>query len=227
MTERPSHMTKPSILLAAAQPLFREGLQTVLSAHGFSVVAEATDARSAIAAAAEHRPSGCVLDENLPGGGILTVRRITERSPETGVVVLTSELSAETVLAAVRAGANGIVSATTTGNGLIRAVASVLDGQASIPRKAIADLIRECRNDNAPRVSLDDRSLALTPRELEVLELLHEDLTTGQIARALTVSQVTVRRHLGAIVAKAERRGQPRAESGNGRSGLLRLVRVA
>lgn len=220
-------MNDRSVLLAAAQPLFREGLQTVLAAHGFDDITEVADAQAAVAAAETRQPAVCVLDAGLSSSSILTVRRITERSPRTGIVVLMPELSAEAVLAAVRAGANGIVATTTTGNGLIRAVASVLDGQASIPRRAIADLIHECRGATGRRVSLDERSLVLTARELEVLELLREELTTAQIAKALGVSQITVRRHLGAIVAKAERRQQPRADGKSGGRELLRLVRVA
>ena len=220
-------MTERSVLLAAAQPLFRQGLQTVLAEHGLAVVAEAADADAALAAAQRHAPAVCVLDWDLPGGGTLAVRRITDRASRTAVVVLMPELSAEIVLAAVRAGANGIVATTTTADGLMRAVASVLDGQASIPRRAIADLIHECRGDVGARASLDDRTLVLTARELQVLELLREDMTTAQVARELVVSQVTVRRHLGAIVAKAERRKQPRADEKNGRAELLRLVRVA
>jgi DNA-binding NarL/FixJ family response regulator len=211
-------MSPRTVILAAAQPLFREGLQSVLAAHGLDVVAEAADADAAVSAAERHHAGVCVMDEGLPGGGVLAVRRITYRVPETAVVVLARTLDSETVLAAVRAGANGILATTTTGAGLIRAVESVLDGQASLPRSTIVTLIHEFRGSAGRQASVEGSPLVLTDREAEVLELLRENLTTAQIARELGVSQVTVRRHLGAVAAKIGGR-RPRE--------LLRLVQVA
>jgi DNA-binding NarL/FixJ family response regulator len=159
------------------------------------------------------------MDDDLPGGGVLAVRRLTYRVPDTAVVVVAPTLSADAVLANVRAGANGIVSKSTTAIGLARAVESVLAGQASIPRASISSLIHEFRGGGGrQRASIDGRPLSLTEREVEVLELLRENLPTAQIARQLGLSQVTVRRHLGAIAGKA---GEP------DRKALLRLVRVA
>jgi|tagenome__1003787_1003787.scaffolds.fasta_scaffold20595656_2 DNA-binding NarL/FixJ family response regulator len=212
-------MTPRTVILAAAHPLFREGLKTVLTAYNLDVVAEAADGDAAIAAAERYHAGVCVMDDDLPGGGVLAVRRLTYRVPDTAVVVLAPTLSADTVLANVRAGANGIVSKSTSALGLTRAVESVLAGQASIPRTSISSLIHEFRGGvGRQRASIDGRALFLTEREIEVLELLRENLTTAQIARQLGLSQVTVRRHLGAIAGKA---GEP------DRKALLRLVQVA
>ena len=211
-------MSPRTVILAASQPLFREGLQSVLAASGLTVVAEAGDADTAVAAAERHHAGVCVMDADLPGGGILAVRRITYRVPETSAVVLARTLDSETVLAAVRAGANGIVATTTTGRGLICAVESVLDGQASLPRSTIASLIHEFRGGRGSHASVDGSPLMLTDREAQVLELLRENLTTAQIACELGVSQVTVRRHLSSVSAKT---------GGDKSRELLRLVRVA
>jgi DNA-binding NarL/FixJ family response regulator len=207
-----------TVLLADPQPLFRAGLKTVLSEHGLEVIAEAADAAGAVAAAERHHPGVCIMDANLPGGGILAVRRLTYRVPDTRVIVIAPVVAADGLLAAVRAGASGFVPKTTTGKGLARAVESVLDGQAAIPRAAIAGLIHEFRGGGRQRASVGGMPLSLTEREAQVLELLRDSLTTQQIARELGLSPVTVRRHLGAIAAKAGKRG---------RTDLLRLVRVA
>jgi DNA-binding NarL/FixJ family response regulator len=210
-------MRRRTVLLADPQSLFRAGLRKVLRDAGFEVVAEAVDSVGAIAAADLHHPDVCVMDADLPGGGIRTIRRITHRVPETVVVVVTPIISADGLLAAVRAGADGVVPKTTTGEGLARAVQSVLDGQAAIPRAAIAALVHEFRGGGRQRTSIGGIQLSLTDREAQVLELLKENLTTQQIARELGVSPVTVRRHLGSIAAKAGKRG---------RTELLRLVQV-
>jgi DNA-binding NarL/FixJ family response regulator len=211
-------MRPRTVLLADSQPLSRTGLRTVLDRAGLEVVAEATDAAGAVAAAELHHPGVCILDASLPGGGILAVRRITDRVPDTLVVLIAPVVALEGLLAAVRAGASGYVPKTATGKGLVRAVEAVLDGQAAIPRAAVASLIHEFRGGGRQRASVGGRPLSLTAREAQVLELLKDGLTTQQIARELGVSPVTVRRHLGGVAAKAGKLG---------RADLVRLVDVA
>jgi DNA-binding NarL/FixJ family response regulator len=208
----------PILPLLPVEPRRPRPPRTVLAEAGLVVVAEARDSDGAIAAAELHRPGVCLMDADLPGGGILTVRRITYRVPETAVVVLAPVVSSEVLLAAIRAGANGIVAQSANADGVMRAVASVLDGQAAIPRAAIASLIHEFRGGGGKRASIEGRPLSLTERESQVLELLQANLTTAQIAGELGLSQVTVRRHLGAISAKA---------GGSGRAELASLVQVA
>jgi DNA-binding NarL/FixJ family response regulator len=210
-------MRPRTVLLADPQPLSRAGLKTVLEKAGLEVVAEATDAAGALAAAEHHHPGVCILDANLPEGGILVVRRITDRVPDTLVVVIAPVVAPEGLLAAVRAGASGYVPKTATGKGLVRAIEAVLGGQAAIPRAAVASLIHEFRGGGRQRASVGGRPLSLTAREAQVLELLRDGLTTKQIARELGVSPVTVRRHLGGVAAKAGKRG---------RADLVRLVDV-
>ncbi len=207
-----------TVLVADPQPLFRAGLRTVLRELGLEVVAEAANAVTAVAEAEKHRPTVAILDANLPGGGILTVRRLLQRAPETLVIVVAPVISPDGLLAAVRAGATGFVAKETTARGLGRSIDSVLRGEAAIPRRAIATLIHEFRGGGRQRASVGGRPLSLTDREAEVLELLQDGLTTKQIATALGVSPVTIRRHVGAIAAKAGKRG---------RTGLLQLVDVA
>jgi DNA-binding NarL/FixJ family response regulator len=207
-----------TMLIAAAQPLFRGGLASVFAANDFDVVAHADNADRAIAAAAQHRPAVCIIDADLPGGCILALKRITDRVAGTGVIVVASSLDSETVLAAVRAGADGIVMKTSTSGGLVRAVEAVLRGHAAIPRAALAGLVDEFRGLGRHGASVEGTRLPLTNREKQVFDLLRENLTTAEIARELSVSQVTVRRHLGSITAKAG--GRPARD-------LLRPIRIA
>lgn len=211
--------TTRTILLADPHALFRAGLKTVVAEHGLEVVAEARDAEGAIAAAELHRPSVCLMDADLPGGSILAVKRMTYRVPETAVVVLATEVTPDLLLAAIRAGASGVVAKSATSAGLMRALASVLTGQPAIPRAGIASLIQELRGSGRHRVSFDGRPLSLTGREAHVLELLQQGMTTAQVAEELGLSQVTVRRHVAAVSAKAGGTAS--------RTDLLRLLHVA
>jgi DNA-binding NarL/FixJ family response regulator len=203
------------VLIAHAQPVLRTTLRRLLSEHGLEIVAETADAESTVAAALRLEPAVCVIDDALPGGGLLAVKRITFRNWETRALVLVADVTPDIVVASVRSGATGVVPVTTTPTGLVRSVQAVLDGQSAIPRSATAALVRELRGRGRLRVSVDGRPLSLTEREQQVLELLRENLTTADIARELGVSQVTVRRHAGSIAAKAGERN---------RTDLLRAV---
>jgi DNA-binding NarL/FixJ family response regulator len=201
------------ILLADGQSMLRAGLRHLLDDNGLTVVAEAADADAATAAAEVHQPALCLLDAELPGGGLAAVRRIAQGAPGIRIVVLADEATPDVVVAGVRAGAHGVLGKSTSPLGLVRALRDVLNGQAAVPRIAVAALVREFRGGGPTSASIAGRRVALTNRETEVLELLREELTTAQIADELGVSPITVRRHVGSIAAKT---------GGHGRSELLR-----
>jgi DNA-binding NarL/FixJ family response regulator len=97
--------TRARLLIADDEPLVREMLGAQL-AEAFEVIAEAADAEEAIALAREHRPDAAIVDVEMPaGGGLRATREITDCSPETAVLVLSSDESDAGVLAMVQAGA--------------------------------------------------------------------------------------------------------------------------
>jgi DNA-binding NarL/FixJ family response regulator len=183
-------------------------LRALLTRKGFEVVAEADDATGAAAEAGRRRPALCLLDADLPGGGVLAARRVTDRSPRTVVVVVAPSLDQERLLAALRAGASGYITAALDADGLGRAIGAALSGQAVVPRAAVASLIEQVRGSGSRRVSLDGLPVSLTPREAEVVARLRDGLTTQEIAQELELSAVTVRRHLAAVAKKTGRRGR-------------------
>lgn len=193
-----------SVLLADPHPMGRGGMRTILATAGFDVVSEAGDAGEAVAGAERHRPGVCIVDASLPGGWLRAVRRIRQCVPETVVVVSTAEaFDHEVVVAAILAGANGMLPANPTVQGLLRTIEAVLAGEAAIPRAAVASLIGELRASGRRQASLGGATLSLTSRESQVLDLVRNGLTTKQIALHLGVSPITVRRHVGSIAAKA------------------------
>jgi DNA-binding NarL/FixJ family response regulator len=211
-------MKVPTVFLADGQPPFRAGIASVLERAGLSVVGEADDAATTLAEVIRLRPDVCLLDADISGGGILTVKRITDAVPGVHVLLLGSTITPDDLLAAVRAGANGYLSRATRGPGLVRAVESALNGQFPIPRAALSTFVRELRGTGRTRTSISGQAVSLTEREAQVLERLAEGMSTEAIGRELGVSPVTVRRHRGAIAAKL---GE------HGRSELLRIVKAA
>ena len=173
---------------------------------GFEVVAEAADSPGAVEAAERERPDLCLLDVHMPGGGIRAAGEILERLPDTAVVMLTVSRNDEDLFDALRAGAAGYLLKDTDPERLPHALRGVLAGEAAVPRTLVARVIDEFRtHGRRRRVPLAGRrGIELSSREWEVLEMLREGQTTADIARRLSVSPVTVRRHVSAILRKLD-----------------------
>ena len=175
----------------------------MLSRAGLEVAADVADASRA-AKAAELYEAGLVLvDSEISGGCIFTIRRIAERSPGTAVLVVASQLDHEALLAAVRAGADGFVSEKLGASGLVRAVEVALSGDLVIPRDGVGTLIEQLRGGTQEQASVDGLELQLTRREADVVARRRDGMSTKEIAYELELSAVTVRRHLSSVASKA------------------------
>jgi DNA-binding NarL/FixJ family response regulator len=175
-----------------------------LAGEGFTVVAEAADGPAAVEAALSERPAIALLDVNMPGSGIKAAEKISEALPETVVVMLTVSRDDDDLFAALRAGASGYLLKDTDPGRLPFALRGVLEGEAALPRGLVARLIEEFRTRGKRRrlPLMRQRGVELTEREWEVLEMLHEGLSTAQIAERMSISPVTVRRHVSEILKK-------------------------
>lgn len=180
----------------------RSGIRAALEAGGFEICGEAPDADGAIALAEAERPDVCVLDVQMPGGGVHAAREIARLSPESAVVMLTVSIDERDLLGAIEAGAVGYLLKDTSTERLPMALRGVMSGEAAIPRWLVSRLVSEVANrGRRRRVALaDGGTMSLTQRELQVLELAGEGLTTAEIAERLAVSVITVRRHISSAV---------------------------
>jgi DNA-binding NarL/FixJ family response regulator len=124
--------------------------------------------------------------------------------PATTVVMLTVSRDDDDLFAALRAGASGYLLKDTDPSRLPFALKGVLDGEAALPRGLVARLIEEFRTRGKRRrlPLMRQRGVELTEREWEVLEFLHDGLSTAEIAERLSISPVTVRRHVSEILKK-------------------------
>jgi DNA-binding NarL/FixJ family response regulator len=196
-------MAPVRVLIADDHPPTRRGVRLTLEQQGFLVCAEAASAQDAVEAAVRERPDVCLVDVQMPGGGIRAAGEIAARLPDTAVVMLTVSDSEDNLLDALRAGAMGYLLKDMDTEQLPAALRAVLRGEAALPRRLAASLIHELRRRGEPRLTMPDgRAVQLTPREWDVLELLSDELATAEIARRLFVAPVTVRRHVSAILEK-------------------------
>jgi DNA-binding NarL/FixJ family response regulator len=191
------------ILLADADAPTRMGLRLALVNERFEVVGEVDSLADAVAASRERQPDLAIVASDLPGGGLDAVRSIAEARPRMRILVMSRRPQDDEMLAAILAGAVGYLGKDVDPARVPMIIDGVLAGEVALPRQLSRRLIDEVRGRNSRRTRLSERATApLSAREWEVLHLLAAELGTGEIARRLGISDVTVRRHVSSLVGK-------------------------
>ncbi len=183
-------MSEPvRILLADDHPVVRSGLRAVLDAEpDLHVVAEAPTGERAVELAAELEVDVVLMDLQFGAGmpGSRATAAITARAGAPRVLVLTTYDTDSDILAAIEAGATGYLLKDASPDELAAAVRSAAEGRSALAPAVAQRLMRRVR---APGTTL-------TPRELEVLQLVADGLSNQQVSQALHLSQATVKTHL-------------------------------
>lgn len=200
------------VLIADDHPFFRDGLRMLLDATpDTELVGEAGDGDEVVALAAELSPDVIVMDLRMPGaGGIEATRRILERNPEAGILVMTMVEDDNSVFAAMRAGALGYLLKGAGSSELLLAIRGVARGEAvfgsGIARRLIGYFAPGAEQ-QAPRSVYP----GLTDREREILELIAAGRNNREIASELFLSLKTVRNYVSSIFAKLHFADRPQA----------------
>ena len=193
-------MTRPiSVLIVDDHPVVRRGLRVLLEVQdGIEVAGETGDGAAALALAAERAPDVILLDLKLPGmDGLAVLGELRARDSAARVLVLTSATEPAAASLAVRSGAAGVIYKDVDPDALVRAIRSVHDGHLLLAPGAAGNLVRAA-GAGSPGAGLD----ALTGREREVLAELAKGRSNREIARALSVSEKTVKAHVSSVLAK-------------------------
>jgi len=196
-------MTRPiSVLIVDDHPVVRRGLRVLLEVQeGIEVAGEAGDGATALALAAEHTPDVILLDLKLPGmDGIAVLGELRARENAARVLVLTSATDPASASLAVRSGAAGVLYKDVDPDALVRAIRSVHDGHLLLASEAAGPLVRSAGTWGPG--TLGSGLDALTSREREVLAELTKGRSNREIARALGVSEKTVKAHVSSVLAK-------------------------
>ena len=197
---------RPTRVLVADDHLpTRDDIVTALERDGsFTVCGVAANASEAIAVAVREQPDLSLLDVRMPGSGITAAWEISARLPATRVVMLTVSREDRDLFDALRAGAVGYLLKDTPLAEIPAALAPVLRGEVAMPTSVVARLVEEFRDPSARRRRILGRGAGsrLTSREWEIIDLLRRDLSTGQIAKRLVISEVTVRSHIASALHK-------------------------
>jgi DNA-binding NarL/FixJ family response regulator len=195
MTER--------VLIVDDHPLTREALASLLEQHGFEVVGEATDGEEAISMAGRLRPDLVLLDLSMPGmTGLGALPLLREAAPECEVVVLTASGTEENLLGAIRAGAAGYLLKSEAPERIAAFLRGVVRGEAALSGAVARRLLDRVREGGRLGGVPETIASRLSAREVEVLLLLDEHLTTDEIAARLFISEHTVRSHVKSLLRK-------------------------
>jgi DNA-binding NarL/FixJ family response regulator len=189
-----------SVMLVDDHSLFREGVRDLLRERDFDIVGEAASAAEAIEVAAKRKPDVALMDIRMPGGsGIEATRRLANASPDTRVVMITASHDESDFLESVRAGARGFVAKDASIEEIAAAVRAAADGGSVLSTGVTADLLDRIRRASPEPGSEQAR---LSAREAEVLRLITEGRSNGEIAAALEISEQTVKTYVSALLEK-------------------------
>ncbi len=192
------------VIVADDQAVVREGIVMLLGLlSGIEVIGSARDGEEAVALVAELAPDVVLMDLRMPRcDGVEATRRIRSEHPGTQVVVLTTYADDDSLFPALRAGARGYLTKDADGDEIVRAVQDVMAGRAGLSPVVQRRLLEQVTA--GPEPSAPQLPDGLTVREAEVLTLIAEGLTNGEIARRLHISTATVKTHINNLFAKAD-----------------------
>jgi DNA-binding NarL/FixJ family response regulator len=211
------------VLIADDHPLFRDGLRALLAARGIEVVGQAEDGPTAVTLARRLRPEVVLMDLHMPGGGGLeATRRLVAEAPEVKVVVLTASEDDADLFEAIKAGAQGFLPKHLRAEQFFELLAGVAHGEPALTPALARKLLVEFSRPAGPSGRAGSDPDALTERELEVLQLLVQGVTSNrELADRLTVSENTVKYHLRNILLKLHARDRAQAVARALREGLV------
>jgi DNA-binding NarL/FixJ family response regulator len=201
------------IMIVEDHPVFREGLNMIIAAEtDMELVAQASTAEEALQEYRRTRPDVILMDQRLPGAsGTEALIAIRSEFPHARIMMLTTSSGDIEIQRALRAGATAYVLKSTPKNELLRIIRTVSMGRKHIPSDVASSV--------AEHMGQED----LTPRELEVLELIREGNKNKQIADQLSISETTVNFHIKNIVDKLQANDRTHAVMIALRRGLLQI----
>ncbi len=195
------------VLIADDHELFRRGVIDTLTAPDLTIVAEASDAASALEQARSELPDVILLDVSMPGGsGLDILPDLHSDLPVCKVIILTVSEEEKTLFSALKQGAQGYVLKGIGADELAGVIRAVHSGETYVPPGMAGRILAEMA-DNGPPTGLPD----LSAREQEILASIAEGHTNKEIASSLHLSEKTVKHYVTNILTKLQVRNRVEA----------------
>ena len=213
-----------TLVIADDHALFRDSLKSLLIASGLEVIGEAANGAEAVEQARSARPDVILMDLAMPEmDGLTATRLISAELPEVKVVILTASTEDEDLFEAIKSGAEGYLLKDLEADPFIELLQGVGRGEPALTPLLARKLLTEFAKPEARPSSQDKDPDALTARELEVLEVMVEGVTSNRaLARKLGVSENTVKFHVRNILDKLHLHNRAQVVSYAFRHGMVK-----
>lgn len=211
------------VLVVDDHALFRDGLTSLIGRWTeFEVVGAACDGREAIQLVRKLKPDLVLMDVRMDGmGGAEATRHITAAPDHPKIAMLTVSNLGEDVFEALRNGAHGYLSKNEPAERLRESLLGIMRGETAMSSFTAARVLAEFAQPDRPGAVAVDGTERLSRRERDVLCLLVEGLSNDEIAHTLNLSEATVKKHLGSIMAKLHLRNRVQVAVFGVRSGIV------
>jgi DNA-binding NarL/FixJ family response regulator len=210
------------VLLADDHPLFRDGIASLLAARHYTVLGQANNGAEAVKMADELQPDLVLMDIRMPGlNGLAATRLIKASHPDMRIVILTVSEEDADLFEAIKSGAAGYLPKSLDSDQFFALLEAVMRGEVGLTPVLADKILREFARSNETTPS--QAPSELTPREVEVLELVAKGSTNAEIAQLLGVSENTVKFHMKNILQKLHVRNRAEVVAYALRSGLIQL----
>jgi two-component system response regulator DegU len=228
-------MEKIKVLVVDDHPFFREGLRNVLaSADDLEVIGEAQDGAEALDAARSLQPDVIIMDINIPVlNGMQATRRIKSAHPHINVIMLTAYDDDEQIYHAIRTGASAYYPKDVSPDHLIEAIRHVSQGNYVVGEQLMNQreiekwLAEAFERFGSVLTDIEEKFVPLSPREMEILQLVTRGLSNKEIAYTLGISHQTVKNHMTSILRKLDVEDRTQAAVFALRRGWVRLQDTA
>ena len=197
-----------TVIVVDDHPLYRSGVvRTLEDDGGFDVVAEGSDAATAVQLAQKHKPDLIILDISMPGSGLEAAKRIADVVPRTRIAMLTVSEADDDIVRALDLGAAAYIQKGVGGLELVRIAKSIAAGQSYVAPGLAARLLVGMRN----RTTGGSANADLTAREEQILRLVAKGLSNKEVGRTLSLQEKTVKHYMTNILQKLQVRNRVEA----------------
>lgn len=213
-----------TLLIADDHPMVRAGLRSMLASSEIRIIAEAETGRQAVELVKALEPHLVLLDIRMPDlNGIEALQAIKSARPNIHVLMVTTHKNVSYLLRAMAAGADGYILKDVSRDDLLKTIRTVVAGRSFVDQKFLEDVLRDLSSPEGEILkSKRDDIGPLTPREMDVLQLMVEGLTNNAIAEVLGLSSGTVKGYVQTVLEKLYVNDRTQAAVKAIRSGLVK-----
>lgn len=214
------------LLLVDDSPLFLRGLHNLLEARGLTVVGTAHSGVHALEQARRLHPDVILMDVEMPNGnGIMATRLIKQELPDISIVMLSVVDDDTKIFEAIKNGASGYLLKSLDAETLWNLLLGIARGEAPLSPGLAVRVLREfaqqSNHEGSESAHRNEVGEALTTRQYEILSLVAQGLTYRKVSEIVSLSEVTVKYHMGEIVRRLQVKNRAEAIAYATRMGLL------